>query len=56
MDGWGLKCFPVKRTAYRGVKNPEAVERKRKKQEETEKQEMTTSMSGGGGGLKWQVG
>lgn len=37
-------------TAYRGVKNPEAVERKRKKQEEVEKQAMTTSVSGGGGG------
>lgn len=39
-------------TAYRGVKNPEAVERKRKKQEEAEKQAMSTSVSGGGGGLK----
>ncbi|XP_053175696.1 small VCP/p97-interacting protein [Scomber japonicus] len=45
-----------KETAYRGVKNPEGVERKRKKQEEIEKTEMTTSGSGGGGGLKWQVG
>ncbi|KAM4619266.1 small VCP/p97-interacting protein [Polymixia lowei] len=49
-----------KETTYRGVKNPEAVERKRKKQEEMEKQAMTTSVSGGGGGggggLKWQVG
>ncbi|XP_024911815.1 small VCP/p97-interacting protein [Cynoglossus semilaevis] len=46
-----------KETAYRGVKNPEAVERKRKKQEETEKQAMSSSVSGGGGGgLKWQVG
>lgn len=36
-------------TTYRGVKNPEAVERKRKKQEEIEKQAMTTSTSGGGG-------
>ncbi|XP_004575171.1 small VCP/p97-interacting protein [Maylandia zebra] len=45
-----------KETAYRGVKNPEAVERKRKKQEEAEKQAMSTSVSGGGGGLKWQVG
>ncbi|KAM9375558.1 small VCP/p97-interacting protein isoform 1-T1 [Pholidichthys leucotaenia] len=44
-----------KETAYRGVKNPEAVERKRKKQEEIDKQEMTSSVSGGGG-LKWQVG
>lgn len=44
-----------KETAYRGVKNPETVERKRKKQEEAEKQAMTTSVSGGGG-LKWQVG
>ncbi|XP_047452033.1 small VCP/p97-interacting protein [Mugil cephalus] len=44
-----------KETAYRGVKNPEAVERKKKKQEEVEKQVMTTSASGGGG-LRWQVG
>lgn len=44
-----------KEIAYRGVKDPEAVERKRKKQEEVEKQTMTTSVSGGGG-LKWQVG
>lgn len=36
-------------TTYRGVKNPETVERKRKKQEEIEKQAMTTSVSGGGG-------
>lgn len=36
-------------TVYRGVKNPEAVERKRKKQEEIEKQAMSTSVSGGGG-------
>ncbi|XP_042178406.1 small VCP/p97-interacting protein isoform X2 [Oncorhynchus tshawytscha] len=43
-----------KETTYRGVKNPEAVERKKKKQEEMNKQEMTTSPSGGG--LKWQVG
>uniref|UniRef100_A0A1A8KZR8 Uncharacterized protein n=1 Tax=Nothobranchius kuhntae TaxID=321403 RepID=A0A1A8KZR8_NOTKU len=38
-----------KETAYRGVKNPEAVERKRKKQEESEKQAMTASVSGGCG-------
>ncbi|KAF7663252.1 hypothetical protein LDENG_00215520 [Lucifuga dentata] len=44
-----------KETAYRGVKNPEAVERKRKKQEAMEKETMSTSVSGGGG-LKWQVG
>ncbi|KAM6961001.1 small VCP/p97-interacting protein [Aplochiton taeniatus] len=44
-----------KETNYRGVKNPEAVERKKKKQEEIEKQAMSTSTSGGGG-LKWQVG
>ncbi|XP_046890501.1 small VCP/p97-interacting protein [Hypomesus transpacificus] len=44
-----------KETTYRGVKNPEGVERKKKKQEEIEKQAMTTSNSGGGG-LKWQVG
>uniref|UniRef100_A0A3B3RKB1 Small VCP interacting protein n=1 Tax=Paramormyrops kingsleyae TaxID=1676925 RepID=A0A3B3RKB1_9TELE len=44
-----------KETSYRGVKNPESVERKKKKQEEMEKQEMMTSPSGGGG-LKWQVG
>ncbi|KAM3870567.1 small VCP/p97-interacting protein [Diretmus argenteus] len=37
-----------KETTYRGVKNPEAVERKRKKQEDIEKQTMTTSVSGGG--------
>lgn len=44
-------------TTYRGVKNPEAVERKRKKQEEIEKQAMTTSVSGGGGGgLKVNLG
>lgn len=35
--------------AYRGVKNPEAVERKRKKQEEVNKETMSTSVSGGGG-------
>lgn len=40
---------PPTQTTYRGVKNPEAVERKRKKQEEIEKQAMTTSASGGGG-------
>lgn len=39
----------LSQTTYRGVKNPEAVERKRKKQEEIEKQAMTTSASGGGG-------
>uniref|UniRef100_A0AAY5KZ36 Uncharacterized protein n=2 Tax=Esox lucius TaxID=8010 RepID=A0AAY5KZ36_ESOLU len=44
-----------KETNYRGVKNPEAVEKKKKKQEEIEKQAMTTSTSGGGG-LRWQVG
>ncbi|XP_054633665.1 small VCP/p97-interacting protein [Dunckerocampus dactyliophorus] len=43
-----------KETANRGVKNPEAVERKRKKQEEIQKQTMSTSVSGGG--LRWQVG
>uniref|UniRef100_A0A8C5CL36 Small VCP interacting protein n=1 Tax=Gadus morhua TaxID=8049 RepID=A0A8C5CL36_GADMO len=43
-----------KETTYRGVKNPEAVDRKRKKQEETEKQAMSTS-SGGGGGLKFSL-
>lgn len=36
-------------TTYRGVKNPEAVERKKKKQEEVEKQAMSTCASGGGG-------
>lgn len=40
---------PSLQTTYRGVKNPEAVERKRKKQEEIEKQAMTPSASGGGG-------
>lgn len=44
--------YSLFQTAYRGVKNPEGVERKRKKQEEIEKTEMTTSGSGGGGGLK----
>ncbi|KAG9281035.1 small VCP/p97-interacting protein [Astyanax mexicanus] len=44
-----------KESTYRGIKNPEAVERKKKKQEEMEKQAMSTSPSGGGG-LKWQVG
>lgn len=39
----------LSQTTYRGVKNPEAVERKRKKQEEVEKQALTTSASGGGG-------
>lgn len=42
-----------KETTYRGIKNPDALERKKKKQEETEKQTMNSS---GGGGLKWQVG
>ncbi|RXM34528.1 Otoancorin [Acipenser ruthenus] len=36
----------------RGIKNPEAVERKKKKQEEMEKQALTSSKSGEGGGLK----
>ncbi|KAG7468361.1 hypothetical protein MATL_G00142140 [Megalops atlanticus] len=44
-----------KETSYRGIKNPEAVERKKKKQEEMEKQAMTATPTGGGG-LKWQVG
>ncbi|XP_050955536.1 small VCP/p97-interacting protein isoform X1 [Labeo rohita] len=44
-----------KETTYRGIKNPEALERKKKKQEETEKQTMN-SVPSGGGGLKWQVG
>ncbi|KAK3526794.1 hypothetical protein QTP70_033565 [Hemibagrus guttatus] len=44
-----------KESTHRGIKNPEAVERKKKKQEEMEKQEMSTSPSGGGG-LRWQVG
>ncbi|XP_036399806.1 small VCP/p97-interacting protein [Megalops cyprinoides] len=44
-----------KETSYRGIKNPEAVERKKKKQEEMEKQAMTVTPTGGGG-LKWQVG
>uniref|UniRef100_A0A4W5RJ48 Uncharacterized protein n=1 Tax=Hucho hucho TaxID=62062 RepID=A0A4W5RJ48_9TELE len=38
-------------TTYRGVKNPQAVERN-KKNKEMEKQEMRPSPSGGGGGLK----
>ncbi|TRY85874.1 hypothetical protein DNTS_011901 [Danionella cerebrum] len=44
-----------KPTTYRGVKNPEALERKKKKQEETEKQAVSPLPSGVGG-LKWQVG
>ncbi|XP_070296717.1 small VCP/p97-interacting protein-like [Salvelinus sp. IW2-2015] len=42
-----------KETTYRGVKNPQAVERN-KKNKEMEKQEMRPSLPGGG--LKWQVG
>ncbi|KAI2648078.1 Small VCP/p97-interacting protein [Labeo rohita] len=38
-----------KETTYRGIKNPEALERKKKKQEETEKQTMNSVPSGGGG-------
>uniref|UniRef100_A0A3B4DJW8 Uncharacterized protein n=1 Tax=Pygocentrus nattereri TaxID=42514 RepID=A0A3B4DJW8_PYGNA len=38
-----------KESTYRGIKNPEAVEKKKKKQEEMEKQAMSTSPSGGGG-------
>ncbi|KAI5626976.1 small VCP/p97-interacting protein [Silurus asotus] len=38
-----------KESTHRGIKNPEAVERKKKKQEEIEKQAMSTSTSGGGG-------
>ncbi|KAK6472930.1 small VCP/p97-interacting protein [Huso huso] len=45
-----------KEVTNRGIKNPEAVERKKKKQEEMEKQALTSSKSGEGGGLKWQVG
>uniref|UniRef100_A0AAY5F347 Small VCP interacting protein n=1 Tax=Electrophorus electricus TaxID=8005 RepID=A0AAY5F347_ELEEL len=41
-----------KEITYRGIKNPEAVERKKKKQEEMDKQTMSTSPSAGGG-LKW---
>ncbi|XP_053497758.1 small VCP/p97-interacting protein isoform X2 [Ictalurus furcatus] len=44
-----------KESTHRGIKNPEAVERKKKKQEEIEKQAMSTSPSGGSG-LRWQVG
>ncbi|KAJ8272193.1 hypothetical protein COCON_G00110520 [Conger conger] len=44
-----------KETTHRGIKNPEAVERKRKKQEEIEKQAMTTTPTGVGG-LRWQMG
>ncbi|XP_055771091.1 small VCP/p97-interacting protein-like isoform X3 [Salvelinus fontinalis] len=48
-----------KETTYRGVKNPQAVERN-KKNKEMEKQEMRPSPpgggGGGGGGMKWQVG
>lgn len=45
-----------KETTYRGIKNPEALERKKKKQEEVEKEALNPLPSGGGGGLKWQVG
>uniref|UniRef100_A0A8C2CWG2 Small VCP/p97-interacting protein-like n=2 Tax=Cyprinus carpio TaxID=7962 RepID=A0A8C2CWG2_CYPCA len=38
-----------KEITYRGIKNPEALERKKKKQEETEKQTMNTVPSEGGG-------
>ncbi|KAA0724055.1 hypothetical protein E1301_Tti018508 [Triplophysa tibetana] len=44
-----------KETTHRGIKNPEALERKKKKQEDVEKEAMT-SVPSGGGGLKWQVG
>ncbi|XP_067292874.1 small VCP/p97-interacting protein isoform X2 [Pseudorasbora parva] len=40
-----------KEITYRGIKNPEALERKKKKQEET-----MNSVPSGGGGLRWQVG
>ncbi|RXM33516.1 Otoancorin [Acipenser ruthenus] len=39
----------------RGIKNPEAVERKKKKLEEMEKQALTSSKSGEGGGLKYGI-
>ncbi|XP_031420364.1 small VCP/p97-interacting protein [Clupea harengus] len=45
-----------KETSNRGVKNPEALERKKRKQEEIEKQAMVTPSPSGGGGLKWQMG
>ncbi|KAM9570893.1 uncharacterized protein ACWYII_045334 [Salvelinus alpinus] len=48
-DNW----LPCSMTTYRGVKNPQAVERN-KKNKEMEKQEMRPSLPGGG--LKWQVG
>ncbi|KAI7790619.1 small VCP/p97-interacting protein [Triplophysa rosa] len=44
-----------KETTHRGIKNPEALERKKKKQEEVEKEAMN-SLPSGGGGLKWQLG
>lgn len=47
VSAWSYPSFF--QTTYRGIKNPEAVERKRKKQEEMAKQEMSTSVSGGGG-------
>ncbi|XP_069037930.1 small VCP/p97-interacting protein [Lepisosteus oculatus] len=46
-----------KEVSNRGIKNPEALERKRKKQEEIEKQAETAAVApAGGGGLRWQVG
>ncbi|XP_041075172.1 small VCP/p97-interacting protein-like isoform X1 [Polyodon spathula] len=41
-----------KEVTNRGIKNPEAVERKKKKLEEMEKHALTSSKSGEGGGLK----
>lgn len=45
-----------KESSNRGIKNPEALERKKRKQEEMEKQNMMSTSPSGGGGLKWQVG
>ncbi|XP_039609545.1 small VCP/p97-interacting protein [Polypterus senegalus] len=45
-----------KEATNRGIKDPEALERKKKKLEEMEKQAKISEVSGQGGGLKWQVG
>ncbi|KAL2093837.1 hypothetical protein ACEWY4_011149 [Coilia grayii] len=45
-----------KESSTRGIKNPEALERKKRQQEEMEKQAMISTSTSGGGGLKWQVG
>lgn len=42
----------VPQSSNRGIKNPEALERKKRKQEEMEKQNMMSTSPSGGGGLK----